>query len=1438
MTSTSSILPKDALIVKADADLKSLDRVAHRLALLTEDKLPEILDKLLPRLLQRIGDNHQALVEVSSSSSLVSLDSSSASSQLQEKYQSIHTKLVDMLSHCMKRARAYDQCTLPCTAIVDLLLDAQTKKPKESVNVFCVNLSLAFLAIGVGRQQCCDMATTLVLLQKLLCLFGYTAQETYCLEINNTRRLQSNQVGHLVLTCLEQILLGTSQQQVVLQPSKKPTTTNVSEHDSSWQQVKEVIQSTDSVVAASLYDLLLDSLLLPASAATAAVTTTSATITIPPDGMSASGAHRLVSRAYTSSSTTAMEEGVSASKRLERNKLLILDLIAPSRKWAIFLAHTPESIAQNSNSNDDNTSEAMPSHETAETTTKSANATAAAVNLSRTIALLVVASGDPSIDVSERAKNYLKMYMDSFRGNSSADALGDALLLAKQFLVLCVGEQQAEALIRNNSAVGSAEVAGDGSALAVNTSLGTRVQPRPTDSPQGILNAKRRPVSQSSMTVLAQFVATKVLQDQPHLFDYAPVVSVQNLAELVVLLADRTLASMTSVSGLTKLKGRPYVAAAELLNALSIRLATYHDLLPDEERQSMVLCIAKALKVSCLVLEGVASRPAVSSGQRTITVDEGNVSVRDACYGIICTLSRSQFVLHPEGFIFHKGEAILNADSARLSVSIQTAKLLFACAANEEEKLRHRAVAALDALLAAYCRLYTKAASTSIVGEAKVPELSNPWASEGSASTVASSSIAVNHEVLSRSLLPLLWAAAQPYQPKASRVAAARWASQILKELALNNGCHLLCFLSGDLDSTAASIAREGLGLSQLISETIPIPSDELKLPVFSEFVSAIFSDGSTNDNRVTRLQHYREFSDQGKVVALRLGILALLNDFYEGDETAILKYVEAICMTLELFKDCTRDSSSIRSSLDLLDEASLCIFAIVSTSQLSRVRILDHQCSLQLDDFEKFAVVAPSSRARRHLSGVCGKLYDDFESWNHSSQPESSFDKWAEIYKFDDTLQCCLDKLAMIQQVSNFSFGEVHGSAFLGAHIVRAIRLRVLVAESDAATSLWGKMAKLLVSLGSGVISEDESMGNACADALTIALSYDGIDAPVLDLKLYDSSSDILSSLAKALAKFGEGNAAASLRVLKLAKAAGVCLGSSSTGAGVVLGRLECVEALFGLLGSNASRHNEEVSLAAGDALAEYADSYSPTGATWTSAKESWSDGYDEETARQLPPYQHVIYVLLRKILTASSPPVRTSCGPALLAIVARTARGLHANELYASRVLPGEILNRLGTIQMAFIQLLSDPKIKHISRESCCLGLAACRGIASASHSEGATGELNQRLFSAFGQATSYAGSAMIETREQAAARRETEGRTEATGPPGGQGLMEQFGFEAEVGGVANMGEGALGAYREMASASLALGRDDILYALLFLSISHPVWFSEEFRDQYRYV
>ena len=279
----------------------------------------------------------------------------------------------------------------------------------------------------------------------------------------------------------------------------------------------------------------------------------------------------------------------------------------------------------------------------------------------------------------------------------------------------------------------------------------------------------------------------------------------------------------------------------------------------------------------------------------------------------------------------------------------------------------------------------------------------------------------------------------------------------------------------------------------------------------------------------------------------------------------------------------------------------------------------------------------------------------------------------------------------------------------------------------------------------------------------------------------------------------------------------------------------MTCLEGLFSLLGSGANRKEEEISLHVGDALAQYAGCYQID-----VELKNWGEGFNDDFAHELAPHEHALYLLLRKQYRMSNPLHRTACAPALLGIVGMVARSLNKDpQTSANRPLVKVVLNSLGEIQVAFLQLLPDPKIKHLARESCCLGLAACHGILkalpSSTETEETTFSLSLRLMRAFGQTTNHSGSLYQETNAQAAERRAAERNQRNDTSEASANIMEPFGFESQEGGTANMGEAELGAYREMAAASVALERPDILYDLLVLSVSHEVWSSAESRERY---
>ncbi len=182
------------------------------------------------------------------------------------------------------------------------------------------------------------------------------------------------------------------------------------------------------------------------------------------------------------------------------------------------------------------------------------------------------------------------------------------------------------------------------------------------------------------------------------------------------------------------------------------------------------------------------------------------------------------------------------------------------------------------------------------------------------------------------------------------------------------------------------------------------------------------------------------------------------------------------------------------------------------------------------------------------------------------------------------------------------------------------------------------------------------------------------------------------------------------------------------------------------------------------------------------------------------------------------------------IVAFVGRVAKKVHKDPFKSvERDFIKEVCKHLSDIQKAFVLLLADPKSKQVGRESCQLGLAACYAISAVlSDKVGSdmtmqvsSDVLNESLLRAFGQTSNHGGSALMENRSQ---QEERVGSAAAS-------MMERFGTETEVGGAAGMSEAALGAFREMASASIVLNRPDILYSLMLLSVSLPTWRSTDY-------
>jgi proteasome component ECM29 len=807
-----------------------------------------------------------------------------------------------------------------------------------------------------------------------------------------------------------------------------------------------------------------------------------------------------------------------------------LDWLAPSRKWGLFLYP------------DDDTH----------------------LGMARTVALLVVACGDPTMEVSQRASTYLKQHFDNYR-NHPERAFGDCMALVADLLRLCVG---------NTATRGARRAASEIPNLGL---------PAPeSSSPQHAqlaLQFQRRAVSEITFGALANF-CSKTMDETPQLIT---VETVEHIGTLSILTSSKTLGNLRTASGLTLLRGKPFIAAAQLLNSVVVRVSN----LEGGSSTDMTDLLIKSLAAACSVLSLVSTpRSTTSATTTSTTTSEGNVAVRDALYGVVCALSRSS--LAQEGtWLFGAGQASCT------NTNMETASLLFGCAANEEETLRPRAVAALDALLAAYCRAYTTtqpATTTPKVQTTAVDD--NPWSQVAVPVAPTDDSVPRQQRELATTLLPLIWTASQHSASKQARVAAARWSSDLLKELDLPNACHLLCFLAGDPDVTASSIAKQGLGLD----------TEGAVLPDFAELTTLIFYENS-NASRGWRPRYY-DFSPQGKAAAIRFSLQCLLNDLYGGEDEAVQSYVAAITKTLGEVAHFGREY------FELSDECATCLSTCLSTSSYARSLLATKMSFLGLSDLEELSLSASSSRARRHLAESCGYLYEDLSLWDSQD--------W--IGAIQRPMSICA------AEIVNSTSIRLHGAAFLGATCVRAFRLY----PSNSVDTCWDLACKIIQALGDGALNSDEIISNSFADGLAIALSYSADDAPILDERLYAGTTAALVKLATSLRKYGNGDHADATRTTKLAHAAGICLASSTSGAGSTgsnLGaaRLDCVEALFSLLGSTAFRKDEEIALITGEALACYADAYSPKDVIWSSQSSNWPDDLNEDFAKELPPHQQV---------------------------------------------------------------------------------------------------------------------------------------------------------------------------------------------------------------------
>ncbi|KAG7360904.1 proteasome stabiliser [Nitzschia inconspicua] len=1322
----------------AVADLASLGRVSHRLALVdTSQKLQTVLDKLLPRLLQRIGDNHQQQLQLQSKDP-----------RLQDTLSKIHFKLVEMLSHIMKRVRDDQSCKLNANGILSLLLETNNAQeqehqptPQESVltltakecDAFSLNLSLAFLTLAIPRCSSTELETLLPGLLVLLAFYEEKVEQEIITNSNSGSQLSSAststtvkqwcQISHLLLRTMEKIVQdeeiemkkrngtsrsGSSNANKRIKTDQEESTGNENESTHipfgsyrGLEQARDLLIH-NPLVAGATYDLLLDVFLYETQVGN-----------VPPAGLSSMGWERLKTGHSSKERDWAAE--MAPQSRLAACKARLIEWVAPHRQRGLFLGCRGD----HEGTGDDNDMPLL-------------------LGKSRTLILLVVASGDPMQSVSETAKQYLKQYYDSRRSNTN-NVFGNADQFCKELLRLCVGEINAEMLLATADRTGQTE---------------TRNNTSPIGFGHYSMPFRRRQISDSFYSESVEAV-TKALEDMTDS-------GILDIGKLSLLSSDSMLSKLPNAMGLNNLRGRPFVLAADQLICLMVRL----DKMKEGDPATTVFLQSRALTLATQVLLPVAATKVSSSSN---AMSEPSVAVRDSVYGVISILSRSSFA--EENFLCLMAAGGLDATT----LSTDLLRLLFPCVANEVDKLRPRAMAALDALLFACRRQFQ---FENGLREVMCGSRDNPWMSDATHQR-STALTPILPDLFDGVIATLLWTASKNSQSRQARVAAARWASDLLMNLDLVKATHLLCYLSGDPDVTVSAVAREGLGL------TIGGKAD---IAGFEELCGVLFPavDQPSRPN-------FYDFSTKGKTVAVKCILKSFLDDFH-GDEAGLTLATEALTATLltEGLKD-----------MDLIDSCAEVLSVFLGLSTTARSLVASSSFGLGCKQLSELVLSSGSAKARRFLAESFSNLMTDLPKFEGSL--------WVQIIS-----ESVCTSSDILNDRTLKSTGEVHGAALLGGICIKLLHLDLKIDWGGAIS----KVSRLMVCLGEGLLSPDESVGNFCCDGISLLCSLG--HGQTLLKSLVPAMTKVLSSVQFSLLQFGNGEQTNAPRTLKILKPAGLAMALANTMAmECVAGPLsECVSATIKLLGSDSFRKDEEVALYAGEALAKYACAHESTMVPSQDLSIGWPTELSETFARSLTPPAHVIYSLLRIAKTTNNNHQRRACAPALLAVV---STGANTGATIQLRRLLQWMLEE---IQDCFLFLLTDSKSSQLSRESCCLGLIALNKLVRSTEEET---KLQERLLRGFGQTTNYGGSAMQETAAQAEERRRAEGSI------GDVSEQSRTSAEVEIGGAAGMSEASLGAYVEIAAAAVACGHPRLVYSMLMLSVSHAVWSTKERRDMY---
>ncbi|GMI11930.1 hypothetical protein TrLO_g5744 [Triparma laevis f. longispina] len=628
-----------------------------------------------------------------------------------------------------------------------------------------------------------------------------------------------------------------------------------------------------------------------------------------------------------------------------------------------------------------------------------------------------------------------------------------------------------------------------------------------------------------------------------------------------------------------------------------------------------------------------------------------------------------------------------------------------------------------------------------------------------------------------KTLIPILWNACASTK-KSTRLSGVRWIGGCLG--GEREGVQMLVFLSGDEDTEIGEEARKrvdsGTYQFNTLSELLLVPSSTSKRPTFPNFNS------------------------RSKAVTIKL-----LTTCYSKESSSDINLKNLLTAVLEIIKEPPNAASGRKTRL--LDTCTHCLKSLLVDSSFTKKYILESRI-ITLKQFINLSISSSTSVSRKNLSIIFTRLLDNDENYDNDL--------------VDKSLELCVTKLNFNRI---FNASEANGAANLSSYVIDLVFRRGEVND---------KIGEVIELLGKGLLHSDQISSSSCANALAIIFSSKIARGGDLLCKI---AGEVMNCLNGVIKKYGISIEHHDVtRLSPFIKTAGVVLNSTHSLSLDDEDQVEeLIDTLFNVLGSESYKKSNDIALTVGEALATYVDCVGHRVTKPLLKLEKLDEDYDSNYDKTLRKWERPIYRLLTKEYKAHNPQTRTASYSVLFAVV---ARGGEVGEEDKSNQFVKLLEQLVEVFQGYFVKGLKDDKGKQLSRECCCRGLAACYGFSKTLGSTFST-EINESLLKAFGQTTNHGGSAMMETREQEAVRRIQNAETEAEGRDALNAFLENGGGgpTAVEGGQAGVSEAALGAYREMAAAAIAVGggnkrggSTNVLYYLICLSTTHVVWSLEE--------